>query len=294
MLSFKSLQKFGLATLVISILSACGGGDTGTDASGNKSEAVSDNIDPIITLIGSNTTQTIKGSNYIDAGATATDNHDGNITAKIVKAGDTVNTNSPAGTTFTITYNVSDTAGNLAIEVTRTVSILASTTQQIPILSEENKAIYLTLINNARAEARTCNDKNNVPTGDFPAVPPVTWSDKLYKSSYEHSQDLAKSNTFSHDGSGTVYDWSGYAQGKQSDMIDRVATYNYIWARISENISAGTKWDTPEEAIESWLKSPGHCHNMMSADVTEVGLALFIEQNSKYKHYWTQNFGKPQ
>ncbi len=287
-----------LATLITITLSACGGGaETSSNANKGTSspadQGETDKTDPVITLKGVSTMNVIKGANYIDAGATANDNHDGNITKNIVIAGDTVNTDTAIGTTFTITYNIKDKAGNSAIQKIRTVSVIESTSLLIPVLSESDKTHYLTLINNARAEARFCEGKENLPAVNFPSMPPLTWSDKLYKSSYEHSQDLAKSNTWSHDGSGTSHDWSGYAQSKKSDMRDRVATYNYIWSRIAENISAGASWDTPEEAIQSWIDSPGHCHNLMSDKVTEVGLALYIDHDPTLRHYWTQNFGKP-
>ena len=60
---------------------------------------------------------------YTDAGATATDPFDGDLTESIV----TVNPvdTSTAGT-YTITYNVSDAAGNNADEVTRTVIVHAT------------------------------------------------------------------------------------------------------------------------------------------------------------------------
>ena len=279
------LKHFNITSLVIlatSILSACGG----SGATGYKS---SDTTAPIITLHGLHNVQVIQGTNYSEAGATATDDVDGDLSSDIIIAGDTVNTNADIGSTFTITYNVYDHAGNQAVEAIRTVSIVRESNQQhiIPTLSEADKANYLFLINEARAVARTCGN-----TGNFPTVPPVTWSNKLYQAAYEHSQDLANSNTFSHHGSGTTTDWSGYALNKQSIMRDRVATYNYRWLRISENISAGTSRDTAKKAVDSWIASPGHCHNLMDPDITEVGMAVAINANSEYRHYWTQNFGR--
>ncbi len=268
-----------------------------SDAAGNAASEVTrtvnivttaDTTDPVITLNGPSTIEIIQGSNYVEAGATATDNRDGNITANISITGDVVNTSTAPGTTFTITYNVSDEAGNPAIEVTRSVSIIESSGNQIPVLSAATQQNYLSIINNARAVARSCG-----VYGSFPAVSAVSWSDKLYKAAYEHSQDLTETNTFSHDGSGTVSDWSGYPLSKQSSMTDRVATYGYSWSRLSENITAGTSRDTAQEAVDSWLASDGHCKNMMDANVTQVGLALSSTQGTTYTHYWTQNFGRP-
>ena len=278
----KRLAHHGLILFSVTFLLACGSGSNGDG---------SDMTAPIITLNGPSTVHLIQGQVYTEAGATAVDDIDGNLTNQITISGDAVDTNSPFGTAFNITYDVVDAAGNKAIKVIRKVLIIRALNSQqtIPTLSETNKANYLSLINDARAVARTCGAE-----GYFPAVTAVTWSNKLYKSAYEHSQDLANSNTWSHNGSGTIYDWSGYAINKKSTMQDRVATYDYQWRRISENISAGTQRDTAQEAIDSWIASPGHCVNLMDPKVTQVGMALAKNTSSEYTHYWTQNFGKPQ
>lgn len=261
--------------------------------------AAPDTTDPIITLKGKSPLEVIKDSNYIDAGATALDDRDGNISANIVVGGDTVDTSLPLGSTFIITYNVKDAANNPAIEKNRSVSIIEGSKggHKIPVLSKADKQIYLTAINNARTVSRTCpGDPKQVPPileVDFPATVAVKWSDKLYKAAYEHSQDMTESDTFSHSGSGTASDWSGSALNKQSSMVDRVATYGYNWSLLSENISAGTNRDTAQKAMDSWLNSPGHCRNIMNADFTEVGMALSSNKSANYTHYWTQKFGKP-
>lgn len=82
-----------------------------------------DTTKPIITLVGDATINLTVGDPYTDKGATATDNLDGTITAKIVKGGGTVTTT--AAGTFTITYDVTDLAGNAAVRVTRTVIVTA-------------------------------------------------------------------------------------------------------------------------------------------------------------------------
>jgi hypothetical protein len=75
---------------------------------------------PVITLLGSNPVSIEVGSTYTDAGATATDNLDGDITAAIT-ATSTVITNVVGS--YTVTYNVTDAAGNLAMPVVRTVNV---------------------------------------------------------------------------------------------------------------------------------------------------------------------------
>ncbi len=79
-----------------------------------------DTTPPVITLLGDASVTLTVGGTFTDAGATATDDVDGDITSHIVETG-TVDVNTLA--TYTLTYNVSDTAGNPATPVTRTVVV---------------------------------------------------------------------------------------------------------------------------------------------------------------------------
>ncbi|WP_405574794.1 reprolysin-like metallopeptidase [Winogradskyella sp. Asnod2-B02-A] len=88
-------------------------------------DPITDNIAPVITLNGDSIINLIVGSTYTELGATATDNFDGDITSSIVIGGDTVDSNTLG--TYLVTYNVSDTAGNAAAEVIRTVNVVEAT-----------------------------------------------------------------------------------------------------------------------------------------------------------------------
>ena len=78
---------------------------------------------PVITLEGESPVTLEVGSTYTDAGATANDNYDGDITDTIVIVN---NVDSAVVGTYAVTYNVSDANGNAAAEVTRTVIIESS------------------------------------------------------------------------------------------------------------------------------------------------------------------------
>ena len=84
-----------------------------------------DTIAPVITLNGSSSvtigSNSDPGASYTDPGASAHDTRDGDVTDDITTTGSV--DISEAGT-YTITYNVSDTAGNAAESVTRTVNVL--------------------------------------------------------------------------------------------------------------------------------------------------------------------------
>ncbi|MEM5565566.1 choice-of-anchor J domain-containing protein [Psychroserpens sp. AS72] len=77
---------------------------------------------PVISLIGASTLTLNLGDTYNELGATATDNVDGNISGNISVGGATVNSNAVG--TYVVTYNVSDAAGNDAIQVVRTVNVI--------------------------------------------------------------------------------------------------------------------------------------------------------------------------
>ena len=80
---------------------------------------------PVITLTGDAAVTVECGGAYTDAGATASDDRDGDITGDIVVGGDTVDTATPGD--YTITYDVSDAAANAATQVTRTVTVSDTT-----------------------------------------------------------------------------------------------------------------------------------------------------------------------
>lgn len=88
----------------------------------NTGSQPTDTTAPVITLNGSSVVEVTQGNAYIDAMATATDNVDGDLTAQIIILG-SVNTNT-AGT-YSITYNVTDAAGNAATQVARTIHVIA-------------------------------------------------------------------------------------------------------------------------------------------------------------------------
>ena len=76
---------------------------------------------PVITLLGNSSVMLSMGEAYLDAGVTASDVEDGNLTPSIV-------TNNSVNTlivgTYSVTYNVTDSNGNAATEVKRTVQVV--------------------------------------------------------------------------------------------------------------------------------------------------------------------------
>lgn len=103
----------------------------------------------------------------------------------------------------------------------------------------------------------------------MPPVPALTWNESIAIASAKHSQDMDRKEFFSHTSS----------DGKS--LKDRINAVGYKWMAIGENIAMGQRDEY--QVMNSWLKSPGHCANLMSANFKEMGAA-------RRGKYWTQDF----
>jgi len=154
------------------------------------------------------------------------------------------------------------------------------------IAQKTTQSEILKAINEARSVARDCHDGNGLVS----AAPALTWNEDLYASAYEHSYDLAQSNTFSHYGSGTASDITGSNNNKASYFNERIRANGYVGYRtIGENIAGGQA--TIQKAVTAWLASPAHCTNIMNPNFKEIGVAVVTNSDSEYGIYWTQSFG---
>ncbi|MAU09760.1 MAG: hypothetical protein CL607_08065 [Anaerolineaceae bacterium] len=109
------------------------------DGSGNNAvqqtftltvQAAPDTTAPVITLLGDNPLAVEAGGTYTDPGATASDDVDGDLTSSIVIGGDTVDPNTIGS--YSVTYDVSDSSSNSAVQQTRTVNVADTT---IPVIT---------------------------------------------------------------------------------------------------------------------------------------------------------------
>ncbi|NNF52183.1 MAG: DUF5011 domain-containing protein [Gammaproteobacteria bacterium] len=100
------------------------------DAAGNtatqvtRTVTVQDTTAPVIALIGGDPISHEAATPFTDPGATASDSLDGDLTASIVTGG-SVDVNAPGS--YVLTYDVSDAAGNAAVQLTRTVDVMDTT-----------------------------------------------------------------------------------------------------------------------------------------------------------------------
>ena len=163
-----------------------------------------------------------------------------------------------------------------------------SAIHQIPEISESQKREFLDAVNSARADTQDCGNE-----GVFQPAPPLEWSDELYRSAYEHSRDMALNGIVEHYGTNTESDWTAkdLNLGHGSHFYERDEYNGYTnYKLVSENVAGGTNLDNAYDVVAAWLKSDGHCANLMNKDIKDIGMAL-VKENTKYTHYWTQEFG---
>ncbi len=111
----------------------------------------------------------------------------------------------------------------------------------------------LALVNAARASGLSCG------TTYYPAVPALSWNSKLEAAALVHSDDMKAQNYFSHTGK------DGSSAGQ------RITRQGYTWNTWGENIASGYR--NSKAVIDGWLKSSGHCKNIMGKNFTEIGVA---------------------
>jgi len=100
---YRTSSSFGLIIIfLLTVLISCNKDDK---------ESSSDTVPPEITIIGADPIYSQKDSTYVDPGATAIDDVDGDITSNIES---TNNININIEGDYTVNYRVADRAGNLA------------------------------------------------------------------------------------------------------------------------------------------------------------------------------------
>lgn len=128
--------------------------------------------------------------------------------------------------------------------------------------SKEEK--ILALVNKARSKGCNCGGKYYAP------APPVSWNNKLERAAKKHSRYMNRKNLLTHTGKGST------------NPGERIKKEGYDWITFGENVASGYANET--EAINGWLKSKGHCKNIMNPKFREMGVA-------RSGAFWTQCFG---
>jgi hypothetical protein len=104
--------------------------------------SVDDTIPPVITVRGDSiVNHEINSGTYVDVGATALDNIDGDITNNIIVSGDIVDVSTLG--TYTILYNVVDSSLNSAIQKSRVVNVIDITNPVITLNGDAEVSVIL-------------------------------------------------------------------------------------------------------------------------------------------------------
>ncbi|WP_369409218.1 CAP domain-containing protein [Deinococcus arboris] len=135
-------------------------------------------------------------------------------------------------------------------------------------------AEVLRLTNQARAQGWNCASQR--PGG--PALPPLKLDPTLTVAAQAQSAGMSLYSYFDHT--------SGF---DGSTPLRRVQAAGLTPTTVAENIAAGQQ--TPAEVVQGWLKSPGHCRNIMG-DFTLIGLSYVNRPGTTYTRYWTQVFAR--
>ena len=107
-------------------------------------------------------------------------------------------------------------------------------------------------------------------------LPPLTLDSRISEQARAHSQAMANDSVpFSHEG---------------FDQRVKAIARSIRYAAAAENIAYNQGYSDPgEQAVQGWIKSPGHQKNMVGDyDLTGIGVA----KNANGEYYFTQIFIK--
>lgn len=137
-------------------------------------------------------------------------------------------------------------------------------------------------VNAARASARVCG------TAHFAAVPPLTWNTQLATAAQRHSVDMAQ-NGYREE---TPQEPEAPHIGSDgSTPQQRITAAGYVWKNSGENVAAGYTVGGINDVVAAWLDSPGHCSNIMNPNFKEIGVSVAVNEQMKYRSFFTQDFG---
>jgi uncharacterized protein YkwD len=107
----------------------------------------------------------------------------------------------------------------------------------------------------------------------------VTVDPTLTRIAADHSRRMAAANKMAHVLPG------------QGSFRQKLTSGGYFGGTAGENVAAGQK--TLADVLAAWRRSPGHNRNLLLAGATEIGIAVSVAPDSRYKTFWTLILGAP-
>lgn len=142
-----------------------------------------------------------------------------------------------------------------------------------PSHAAELAAQALERVNAARARGARCG------TRWYATAPPLRPSALLDAVARGHALDMAEQGYFDH------RDRAGRTPA------DRLHAAGYLERLVGENIAYGPA--TAQEVVEGWLRSPGHCENLMNPHFRDMGIAYAPGRADRPGLYWAQELAAP-
>ena len=128
----------------------------------------------------------------------------------------------------------------------------------------------------------TNNERNKI------GLPQLSQNILLDRSAVIHSEGQHICKETSHSGCSKLFE-------DKPTMKDRITDIGYVYSVIRENVAGGTKQNN--NIVDSWMNSEGHKKNILSNDITEIGIGIkgdWDKDANIYRNiYYTQKFGKP-
>jgi uncharacterized protein YkwD len=107
---------------------------------------------------------------------------------------------------------------------------------------------------------------------------PLIWNAELAGAARTHSQNMAENQFFGH---------RGLDGSMVSDRADSAGLNK--WRAIGENIAFNRGYEDPvAKAVEGWMNSPTHRHNLLDANWKESAIGVAVAPDGSY--YFTQDF----
>ena len=211
---------------------------------------------PSISIIGDASINIYQNTIYLDAGATATDNIDGDLTTSIITTG-SVNTN--LINSYTITYSVSDAANNST-----------SATRQVNVIENLNNPVYLD-INEITIKAKEWSEVGDV--GYINDVLYTVVDREMLAGMLQNGSDVTKiATTKITNMSNLFYNKTSFNQNIGNwDVSNVISMYAMFWnaasfnqslaywdvSNVSDFINTFTRATNFNQNIEDWNVSNG-------------------------------------
>lgn len=133
---------------------------------------------------------------------------------------------------------------------------------------------FMNITNEARRQGQRCGDELFNTTG------PLVWDDTLARTAQMHVNDMIRLNFRGH-----VNPETG------SEPPQRARQNGFTGELVGENAAYDVM--TPEEALQTFIDSPGHCRTLMNPDWTLFGAAVGNgTPTTTFATYWVQSFGR--